>query len=103
MVTDFPEPVVPATKICGILARLPKIALPEILRPRAGVGGLGEFWNFSSERRVANPTIDFDLFGISMPTKDLPGIGASMRMGCAARDSARSFCRPTMRESFTPL
>ncbi len=46
--------------------------------------------------------IDFDLFGISMPTSDLPGIGASILIGCAARDSARSFCKPTIRESFTP-
>src|SRR3989338_10326285 len=73
ILTDFPEPVVPATKICGIFARLPKTALPEILRPRAVVRGLEEFWNLSSERRVARPTIDFDLFGISIPTRDLPG------------------------------
>ncbi len=81
IVTDFPEPVVPATRTCGIFARLPNIALPEIPRPRAIVRGFDEFWNLSSERRVARPTIDFDLFGISMPTNDLPGIGASMRIG----------------------
>ena len=73
-----------------------------MLRPRAVVRGFEEFWNLSSERRVARPTIDFDLFGISIPTRDLPGIGASMRIGCAARERARSFCNPTIRESFIP-
>src|ERR1017187_591570 len=102
MVTDFPEPVVPATRQCGIFARLPKTDRPEIFRPRAMVRGFGEFWNFSSERRVARPTVDFDLFGISIPTNDLPGIGASMRIGCAAKASAKSFWYATRRESFTP-
>ena len=100
--TDFPEPVVPATKTCGILTILPKTARPEILRPRAMVRGFGEFLNLSSERRVARPTIDFDLFGISIPTKDFPGIGASILIGCAAKARAKSFCRPMMRDSFTP-
>ena len=66
------------------------------------VRGFEEFWNLLSERRVASPTIDFDLFGISIPTRDLPGIGASILMGCAAKERAKSFCKPTMRESFTP-
>ena len=91
MVTDFPEPVVPATRQCGILARLPNTDLPPMLRPRAIVKGFEEFWNLSSARRVARPTRDFDLFGISMPTKDFPGIGASIRIGCAASASERSF------------
>src|SRR3989344_8774153 len=76
MVTDFPEPVVPATKQWGIFARFPKTARPEIARPSAIVRGLEEFWNFSSARRVARPTRDFVLFGISIPTKDFPGMGA---------------------------
>src|SRR3989344_546794 len=82
--TDFPEPVVPATRACGILARLPKTDLPLMLRPRAIVSGLVEFWNLISARRVASPTSDLLRFGISMPTKDFPGIGASMRIGWAA-------------------
>src|SRR3989344_8287967 len=84
IVTDFPDPVVPATKQCGILARFPNTDLPPILRPRAIVRGLGEFWNLSSESRVASPTSDLVLFGISIPTRDFPGIGASILMGCAA-------------------
>ena len=100
--TDFPEPVVPATRAWGIFAKLPNTDLPEILRPRAIVSGFGEFWNFVSERRVARPTRDFVLFGISIPTKDFPGMGASIRNGCAARASAKSFCKPRILESFTP-
>ena len=37
-----------------------------------------------------------------MPTSDLPGIGASMRMGCAASASARSLWSWVIFESFTP-
>src|SRR3989344_5007066 len=102
MVTDLPEPVVPATRQCGILARLPNIALPEIPRPRAMVRGLVAFLNLSSERRVARPTKDLVLLGISMPTRDLPGMGASIRIGWAARARAKSFWSPTIRESFMP-
>ena len=37
------------------------------------------------------------LFGTSIPTSDLPGIGASMRIGCAARDIAN--CRIERRDA----
>src|SRR6266487_5212034 len=42
-----------------------------------------------------------DLFGTSMPTADLPGIGASIRSGAAARASERSFCSAVIRLTFT--
>ena len=44
----------------------------------------------------------FAVFGTSIPTRDLPGIGASIRIGCAAKARARSLLRPTILESFTP-
>src|SRR3989344_1678073 len=42
------------------------------------------------------------LFGTSTPTSDLPGIGASIRIGCAASAIARSWFSAVIRESFTP-
>ena len=42
------------------------------------------------------------LFGTSMPTADLPGMGASMRRGAAARARERSFWSAVMRFTWTP-
>ena len=42
------------------------------------------------------------LFGTSIPTADLPGMGASMRRGAAASASDRSFCRAVIRFTCTP-
>src|SRR3989344_3552927 len=43
IVTDFPAPVVPATNTCGIFAKFPKMARPEMPRPRAIRRGLVPF------------------------------------------------------------
>ena len=40
--TDFPDPVVPAIRRCGIDAKSPTIGLPEIFLPRA----IGNFVSF---------------------------------------------------------
>src|ERR1035437_2333278 len=102
MVTDLPEPVAPAMSMCGALPRLAKCAAPVIDLPRETKSGLSDLWNSSEPRMVAKPTVVFEVFGISMPTSDLPGIGASMRIGCAAKDRDRSLLRAVMRESLTP-
>ena len=47
-------------------------------------------------------TIATDLFGTSTPTSEVPGMGASIRIGCAASARARSFWSAKIRESFTP-
>ena len=58
-----------------------KDAFPERPLPRATFKGfLGSIKSFSLSIE-ARPTVDFTLFGISIPTRDLPGIGASMRIG----------------------
>ena len=41
--TDFPEPVVPAIRRCGIEAKSPTIGLPEIFLPSA-IGNLISFF-----------------------------------------------------------
>src|SRR3989344_1026714 len=89
--TDFPEPVAPAIRRCGILFKFPKCGLPVMSRPIEIKRGSFELRNSSVSRRELNPTVVRELLGISIPTKDLPGIGASMRMGCAASARDKSF------------
>ena len=43
MQTDFPEPVVPAIKRCGIDDKSPTTGIPEILLPKA-IGSLISFF-----------------------------------------------------------
>src|ERR1019366_8740033 len=81
IVTDLPEPVAPAMRACGDFAKLAKRALPVISLPSDIMSGLSELWNSCDPRRVARPTVVFAVFGTSIPTRDLPGIGASIRIG----------------------
>ena len=64
--------------------------------------GLSEFWNSSDESRVESPTVVFAVFGTSTPTSERPGIGASIRTGCAASASSKLFCKLSIFESRTP-
>src|SRR3989344_690843 len=84
MVTDLPEPVAPAIRRCGILARFAYCDRPAISRPNETKSGKALLVYCSSEMREPRPMIDLSVLGISMPTRDLPGIGASMRTGVAA-------------------
>ncbi len=43
------------------------------------------------------------MLGTSIPTRDLPGIGARIRTVDAASESARSSARAVMRDSRTPF
>jgi hypothetical protein len=43
MQTDFPDPVVPAIRRCGIEAKSPIIGMPDIFLPRA-IGNLISFF-----------------------------------------------------------
>ena len=49
-----------------------------------------------------NPTVATFAFGISIPTRAMPGTGASMRMLGAASASARSFCSSVIRRTLMP-
>src|SRR3989344_4607653 len=101
MAIDFPAPVAPATKRCGIFARSAKIASPDTSRPSAKVSGKA-FLKSSKPKRLRKPTKAIERFGTSMPTADFPGIGASILKGCAAKAKAKSFCSAVILESFTP-
>ena len=58
--------------------------------------------NCGLSNRSLRYTVLFSLFGTSIPTTDLPGTGASMRMSAAARESLMSSARPTIRLTLTP-
>ena len=96
-ITLLPEPVAPAISRWGILARSTAWARPATSRPRAKVSCDPDAGKSTSSRIRRSATMLNSLFGISMPTALLPGIGASMRMLRAARAIARSSDRPSIR------
>lgn len=61
------------------------------------------FWNSSLARTSLRGTGIILLFGISIPTADLPGIGASMRICVAASAIASSFDKPSILLTLTPI
>ena len=89
-ITLLPEPVAPAISRWGILARSTAIALPATSRPSANVSVEPEPRKSTSSRIRRSATTLNSLFGTSMPTALLPGIGASIRMLRAARAMDRS-------------
>ncbi len=76
---DFPAPVAPAMRMCGILPRFTICARPCTSFPRATESG----WRSSLatfERRMSpSITKSRTLLGTSTPIADFPGIGAMMR------------------------
>ncbi|MPM38049.1 hypothetical protein SDC9_84672 [bioreactor metagenome] len=100
MQTDFPLPVAPAISRWGIFVRFALCTTPEISRPNGTSNSLSVcFWPSITSRKDTTLT---SLFGTSMPMKDLPGIGASMRISFAAKAKARSSLRFTILLTFTP-
>ena len=79
---DLPEPVVPAMRMWGCLARSVPIALPAMSLPSQTDSGdqpLGASWNTSPRWTILRTRL-----GTSTPTACLPGIGARMRTCSAA-------------------
>ena len=99
--TLLPEPVAPAMSRCGILARSTAFAVPATSRPRANVSFDSAAVNSTSSRIRRRATMLKSLFGISIPTALLPGIGASIRSDRAARAIARSSASASIRETRT--
>ena len=99
-ITLLPEPVAPAIKRCGMLARSRTCGVPPTSFPSAnGIACVGvqdpalPVGVRSGLKRIASAS----WFGISMPTTAFPGIGASMRIERALSAMARSSPRPSMR------
>ena len=99
--TLLPEPVAPAMSRCGILARSTAWAVPATSRPRANVSVEPDALKSTSSRIRRRATTLKSLFGISMPTALLPGIGASIRSERAARAIARSSDSASIRLTLT--
>ncbi len=99
--TLLPEPVAPAIRRCGIFARSAARAWPATSRPSAKAmrDGIAATSGSSRIRRMA--TTLKSMFGISIPTTDLPGMGASIRMVRAASAIARSSASPSIRLTLT--
>src|SRR3990167_5724108 len=76
--TDFPDPVVPAIKTWGILEISATIMFPETSKPRPTAIFCLFVRNTSLESVLFKVTISGEILGISIPTKDFPGIGASI-------------------------
>ena len=58
-----------------------KYDIPEMPLPRDIKSGFSEFWKSRDVKSEPRPTVVLVLFGISIPTRDFPGIGASIRIG----------------------
>ncbi len=101
--TDFPLPVEPAIKRCGIFVKSATTARPVMSFPRATGTPRRAFLNSSESRTSPSGTSVACAFGTSMPTADFPGIGASMRICVAASAIAISFCKLRIRLTFTPI
>ncbi len=99
---DLPEPVEPATSRCGIFARLHEMYSPSMSLPRAITSG---WWSRRVDGSVstsARRTISRSVFGTSMPTADLPGMGASIRTLSVATAYAMFFCSWVIFSTLTP-
>ncbi len=100
--TDFPEPVAPAMSRCGIFAISVTTTWPPISFPTAK-DKLEEAFLKSSDSKISlKYTVVFSLLGTSIPTADLPGIGASIRISAAAKLSLISSDSPTILLTLTP-
>ncbi|MOA02129.1 hypothetical protein D3C78_1215670 [compost metagenome] len=101
MATDLPEPVVPATSRCGILARSAMTGSPPMVLPSA----MASFALLFSKSRLPissrRNTVSRVWFGSSMPMALRPGTTAT-RAAIALMERAMSSARPMTREDLMP-
>ena len=100
--TDFPEPVEPAIRTCGIFAIFPITTFPATSFPNATLNFDLLFLNSSLSITSLNGTISFSWFGTSIPTACFPGIGASILIVSAAKFNAISSARFAILLTLTP-
>ena len=100
--TDFPEPVLPATNKCGIFAISVVTTSPATSFPKANVNFDLFSVNLSDSIISLNATIDFALFGTSIPTVCFPGIGASILIVSASKLKAISSAKFAILLTLTP-
>ena len=102
MATDLPLPVLPATSKCGMRSMPATIGEPETSLPSGRRNLPLERTNSSLSRMSRSATVEIDELGISIPTTDFPGMGASMRIDGAANASAKSLSRVVILLTLTP-
>ncbi len=104
MHTLFPELVEPATRRCGIFIRFVNIGLPAMSSPNTNESGFLKALNSVSRNIFLKGTIARSLLGTSIPTADLPGMGASILivLESVASESAMSVSSVTIRDTFVP-
>ena len=93
MPTDFPEPVVPAIRRCGIFCRSATIGLPAISFPKATVKGESISSNVFDLSISPKTTRALFSFGISIPIKDFPSITSTTLTLETESDLAKSLER----------
>ena len=102
--TLLPEPVLPAINKCGIFPKSSTTGRPETSNPKANPNFDFVFCILAEAKTDFSGTISGVIFGTSIPTKDLPGIGASIRtvpVGVASAN-AISFASDVILVSFVP-
>src|SRR5699024_6147680 len=101
--TDLPEPVAPAIKACGVLDISISKGSLLILSPIATVNFDSAFLNKGSSIIERKLTVVDDWLGTSIPTRLVPGIGASIRISLAASAILISSCKAVILETLTPF
>jgi len=97
--TDLPEPVEPATSKCGAFVRSNSNGAPNTSCPRT-IGNSPDFVEASNASlKVTN---FFCVLGTSIPTSDLPGIGACILMSLASNVSLILSSIEVIFETFVP-
>ena len=100
--TDLPEPVVPATSKWGIFARSTTTGFPEISCPKASVRFEGELLKAWEDKISVSLTIFLFVFGISIPTYDLPSITSTTLTLLTDNDLAISWAIPVILLALVP-
>ena len=100
--TDLPDPVWPAIRVWGIFAISVTTMLPATSLPSANASFDLLFINSSDSIMSLKGTIFFSLFGTSIPTVCLPGIGASILIVSASKARAISSERLAILLTLTP-
>ena len=102
MQTDLPEPVAPAISRWGILARSQTMGVPAMSLPSATTRGLLALRMGSDSSTSRRVTVARCLLGTSTPTRDLPGMGASMRTDLTSMFMAMLRFRSVTLETLMP-
>ncbi len=84
MKLDLPEPVAPATRRWGILARLATTKPPSTSLPSPTIIGWWSLRALLDRSTSPRETISLSTLGISMPMALLPGMGLRMRTSAEA-------------------